>query len=71
MEFKKGWINARLKKTLYNALKLSFFSWAGIFAWMILSGMREIGHFSAFLAFTAAVMGVNNYFDRKKEGGDQ
>ncbi|OHD53939.1 MAG: hypothetical protein A2Y33_12270 [Spirochaetes bacterium GWF1_51_8] len=58
MKTGKGWIIDRLKRTMYNALSLSFMTWAAILVCYYANGQAVDLNF---LLFTAAVIGIKKF----------
>jgi len=58
----KGWIRARLRRTAYNMMTLSFMTWCALLACYFLNRQNiDI----QFLTFTAAVIGIKRYINGK------
>ncbi|NPV00695.1 MAG: hypothetical protein HPY53_04860 [Brevinematales bacterium] len=63
----KGWIRARLRRTAYHMMTLSFLTWCALLACYFIN-RQDID--IQFLTFTAAVIGIKRFLTLRQAQGD-
>ena len=67
---KENWLAERLRKTVYDLLKVSVITWIAVFVYLIASGLlKELGHFTAFIGYTVGVYGLSKLPDKNTPAG--